>query len=298
MFQFLHLGAYGRVPRKGEPAWSCIAGITAEGARVPGARGHIPYPAEPDILFGISPVEAGREATARADAARDAKGRRLRKDGVALIAGVVSYPMEKQAVDAMIGNKDYYWFWQQTVVDWLQAVSGEHLRSVVEHCDERFYHLHFYCVPPLDEDDRLRLDLVHPGRRAKAEQAALGASKREQDRAYRQAMRSFQDRFYAEVSRDFGHARVGPRRARLARQERLLQRETEEERQRLREAAERQIAAAETKAREDAAERYGRRLAEIEASYHDEIARRCAAETEMARLREALSAAEHRNGMS
>ena len=33
--QFIHLGAYGRSPRKGAASWSCISGITAEGVRVP-----------------------------------------------------------------------------------------------------------------------------------------------------------------------------------------------------------------------------------------------------------------------
>ena len=290
MYQFLHLGAYGCAPRRGKPAWSCIAGITAEGARVPGARGHIRYPSDPIPLFGISPVEVGREAAARADGAVDVAGRRLRRDGVALIAGVVSYPMEKQAVDAMLGSSDYYQFWKHTVVEWLQAVFCEHLRSVVEHVDETFYHLHFYCVPPVDGDRRLRVDLVHPGRAAKAEAAARGASKPDQDRAYREGMRAFQDRFHAEVGRQFGHQRVGPRRRRLARQAHLLQRKAEDERRRLREEADREIAVAEAKARSDAHERYGRRLIQLEESYRDEIARRRAAEAELASLREALLA--------
>jgi hypothetical protein len=295
MYQFLHLGAYGRAPRKREPAWSCISGITAEGARVPGARGHIRYPAEPRLLFGISPIDAGREAAARADCAVDAAGRRLRMDGVALIAGVVSYPDEKEAVDAMIGNSDYYRLWKYTVVDWLEAGFGEHLRSVVEHVDERFYHLHFYCVPPLGADGRLRVDVIHPGRRAKAEAAALGACKRDQDRAYRQGMRAFQDRFHAEVSRDFGHQRVGPQRQRLARQEQLLQRKAEEERKRLREEADHELTVAQSKARAEAHDRYGRRMSELEACYRDEIGRRCAAEAEVALLREALLAAQISN---
>ena len=294
MFQFLHLGAYGRAPRRGEPAWSCISGIVAEGARLPAARGHIAHPAEPKLLFGVSPLEAGRDAADRADGAVDAAGRRLRRDGVALIAGVVSYPMEKQAVDAMIGSRDYYRFWQHAVLEWLQAVFGEYLRSVVEHVDERFYHLHFYVVPPLCADRRLRFDLVHPGRRAKAEAAALGASKREQDRAYRQGMRALQDRFHAEVGAGFGHQRFGPRRRRLARQEHLLQRAAEQERERLRARADREIAAAVAIARAEARERYAGRLEALEAGYRDEIARRCAAEAEAALLREALPAVPQR----
>src|SRR5665647_408046 len=92
-FQFIHLGGYGRSPRKGQPIWSCVAGITAEGARVPSASRHIRYRGEPKILHGASPLEAGRLATERADRAYDhgRRLRRLRRDGIALLAGVVSY---------------------------------------------------------------------------------------------------------------------------------------------------------------------------------------------------------------
>jgi len=62
MCQFLHLGTYGREPKKGALRWSCIVGVCAETARLPQACGHLPYRAEPNVLHGVSPVEAGRIA--------------------------------------------------------------------------------------------------------------------------------------------------------------------------------------------------------------------------------------------
>ena len=99
-YQFLHLGSYGRSPGSGQPRWSCVGGITAEGARTPCASNHIRYPAQPKIIYGVSPIEAGRLATKRADQARDEgkKLRRLRPNGICILAGVVSYPWDHQSL--------------------------------------------------------------------------------------------------------------------------------------------------------------------------------------------------------
>src|SRR5664279_1899444 len=107
--QFIHLGAYGRAPRKNAPRWSCISGITAEAARMPGACNHLRYRGEPLVLFGGSPLEAGRLATERADQAVDATGvRRLRCDSIALLAGVASYPIPRQLFYDMPAEGDAY----------------------------------------------------------------------------------------------------------------------------------------------------------------------------------------------
>jgi hypothetical protein len=49
-------------------------------------------------------------------------------------------------------------------------------------------HIHFYAVPTLLPDRRLNVNDIHPGRRMKAAAAEAGASKRDQDAAYRSAM--------------------------------------------------------------------------------------------------------------
>ena len=223
--QFNHLGGCGRSPRKNAPKWSCIAGITREGARIPGASNHIKYPSTPKLLYGCSPLEAGRLATERADQAYDhgRRPRRLRRDGIALLAGVASYPVPRQVVENDPGEKEVYLRWRKLTLAWLIQIFGVHLLSVVEHADENFLHLHYYVVPKLRPDGRLDLHEIHPGRRMKADAAAAGASKKDQDAAYRSAMARWQDDYWYEVSRHFGHGRYGPKRARVSRMQRKME---------------------------------------------------------------------------
>jgi hypothetical protein len=229
--QFHHLGGYGRSPRKNAPKWSCIAGITREGARIPGAANHIKYPSTPKLLYGCSPLEAGRLAAERADQAYDhgRRRRRLRCDGIALLAGVASYPVPRHVVENDPAEQATYRRWSKMTLDWAIEVFGEHLRSVVEHADENFLHLHYYVVPKLRPDGRLDLHEIHPGRRAKRDAAEVDACKKYQDAAYRSAMARWQDDYWYEVSRNFGHGRYGPKRARISRMQRLMEKRLEAE---------------------------------------------------------------------
>jgi hypothetical protein len=102
-------------------------------------------------------------------------------------------------------------------LDWLRAQFGTHLHSVVEHADEEFLHIHFYVVPQLQPNSRLNLRDIHPGERMKADAAEAGACKKFQDAAYRSGMSRWQDDYWSEVSRNFGHDRFGSRRARVSR---------------------------------------------------------------------------------
>jgi hypothetical protein len=228
--QCLHLNSIGRKPRRGEPRWSCISGVTAEGARAPHASRHIPFPAEPTVLHGISPIEAGRIAEERADQAFDATGtRRLRCDGIALLAGVVSYPIPRKSVDEDPCDQDVYRLWQNMTLAWLLTQFGDHLLSVVEHRDEAYYHIHFYVVPVLHSSNRLNVNKLHPGRYAKVVAEAEGADKKNCERSYRAGMRRWQDAYHGAVSSFFGHDRYGPRRARVGRREREMQQRMEAE---------------------------------------------------------------------
>jgi hypothetical protein len=228
--QFIHLGCYGRSPRKGEPRWSCISGVTAEGARVPGACNHLRYRGEALVIFGISPIEAGRLAIERADQARDAGVRnwRLRRDGVALLAGVVSYPIPRILVDTDPVDQDVYRLWCRQTLEWLQRGFGDHLKSVVEHRDENFYHLHFFIVPTLGPGNRLNVNQLHPGRYAKVVAAAEGADHKNAERSYRQGMRKWQDEFHRDVSAFFGHDRYGPRRMRVSNRQHKMEKQMAE----------------------------------------------------------------------
>ena len=64
--------------------------IAAEAMREPDACPHVAQPLPPQVLHGCTPAEAAKLAHDWADSSQDAKGRKLRADGLALAAGVVS----------------------------------------------------------------------------------------------------------------------------------------------------------------------------------------------------------------
>ena len=216
--QFLHLGCYGEKPRSGADGWSCIGGIIAEAARVAGNFRHIKNPAPPNLVYGQDPHEVGAAAMLLATQARDKKGRRLRRDGVTLIAGVVTYPMPRADLAGSVVEKDIYELWKNKTIDWLVSASGIEVRSILEHTDEEYLNLHFFALPTLTADLRLDFDAVHPGRKARDAAAARGASPAGIQAAYQGAMVDWQDRFHRDVSAFFGHQRFGPRRQRVTRE--------------------------------------------------------------------------------
>jgi hypothetical protein len=232
--QYLSVVGCGRSPGKHKPKWSCIAGITSEGARLPGACNHVQDRREARTIFGISPVEAGKMAVERAGQAFDhgKKRRRLRRDGWALLAGVVSYPEPRSVVESDPAAQQIYSRWLAMTLLFLKECFGEHLRSVVEHTDENYLHLHFYVVPELLLDSRLDLHEIHPGLRMKWDAKEANACKKFQDAAYRSGLSRWQDDYWWAVSRHFGHRRYGPKRTRVIRAQRLMQRRMEEERRR------------------------------------------------------------------
>jgi hypothetical protein len=130
---------------------------------------------------------------------------------------------DREALD----EADLYTAWRAETLTWLHRHFGQTLGSVVEHADEDFLHLHAYAVPVLGPGGHLLLEAVHPGRAALKKAEATGADKAEQRSAYKDAMRLLQDDFYAAVSSRYGHARAGPRRARLEGTEYLLRRDAE-----------------------------------------------------------------------
>lgn len=297
-YQFACLLAYGRSPRKGEPSYSCINGVTREGARAPGATPHIRECGEPHLLYGISPIEAGGIAIERANQARDhgERPRRLRRDGKALVAGVFSYPAPRRVLENDRGEMDTYLRWRDMTLAFLIQQHGDHLQSVVEHDDETYMHIHFYVLPQLRSDRRLDMPAIHPGLRMKYDAAEAGASKKDQDAAYRSGLSIWQDAYWWSVSRFFGHERFGPRRTRVSRQQRLMERQIEEEQVRRRIALDAERARLLTDARQRAWEEHGRAhtmLRNACISLKDRVkaerAARRVAEVEVERLRARLS---------
>ena len=182
---------------------------------------------------------------------------------------------------------------------WLRQQFGYHLKSVVEHRDERYRHLHFYVVPDLRDDGRLDINQIHPGRRAKAAAAAAGADHIHQERAYRQGMRQWQDVFHRDVSEFFRHERYGPRRQRVSRLQWKMEQAMAAERLRMLDKVKRDSIEVENAASRRGWETYAapyrtlQQNAAILAERHGaEVNRRRAAEAECAALRERLAALE------
>ena len=213
-YQFIHIEGYARKGsrqvRKGKGGRATelrklsAAEVAAEAEREPGSCPHVAQPMKPGLLHGCSPSEAVRRAEEWGGKAKDAQGRKLRSDGLCMLGGVVSLPRDQE--------QDWPRF-REAVVHELRKQYGKRLLSVVEHLDEEHPHLHFYAVP-LDGE---RFEVLHPGRMAAAEKAKQGAIKGAQNRAYKTAMRAYQDDFSNAVGARFGLTRLGPGGQRLSR---------------------------------------------------------------------------------
>ncbi|MGB3424561.1 MAG: plasmid recombination protein [Castellaniella sp.] len=202
-YQFIHVECYAREGSKqGKGKWS-IRDILAEANREPGNYYHVQNAQKPNIIMG-SIQEVEKSANDWADNTKDTRGRKLRKDGLCMMAGVISLPREQE--------KDWPKL-RDDSVKWLKEKYGERLKAVVEHQDETHPHIHFYIVPNQGE----RFDDIHDGKKAAANAKAQGKKKGEQNKEYCEAMRLWQDNFSAKVASKYGLARLGPGRRRLTR---------------------------------------------------------------------------------
>lgn len=202
-YQFIHVESYARKAGKGKAGGLSVRDVVAEAGREAGNCPHVDQPQPPAVLFGsLDQVE--HEVNTWADSMTDTKGRKLRADGLCLLAGVISLPREEE--------KHWNRF-RKGAMEYLQQTYGERLKAVVEHQDEAHPHLHFYVVPKLGE----RFETIHQGKAAAARARADGEAKGEQNRAYKEAMRAYQDDFSKKVGQPFGLTRLGPGRRRLSR---------------------------------------------------------------------------------
>ncbi len=201
MYQFAHIESYARRASKGRSARH----IASEAERDPDYCTHVETPQPPIRVWGCSPSEAVERAEAWGEQAKDAMGRKLRSDAPVLLAGVISYPR----------HGDSWGDFKASAVEWLQREYGDNLVSVIEHQDEEHPHLHFYAVPKPGQ----QFNDLHQGRAAAAKSKKAGESKPQQQAAHTKAMREWQDRVYAGLGRQFGLARLGPRRRRRTRAE-------------------------------------------------------------------------------
>ncbi|APE97090.1 plasmid recombination protein [Pseudomonas putida] len=206
-FQFIHIESYARTAAKGKTGNHSVSSIVAEARRDAGHSPHVESPQSPLYLQGASLDVLEATCEAYAATITDTKGRKMRRDGLCLLAGVVSAPDDFTEAQWSTLSCD--------TLNWLKKRFEDRLRTTVAHLDESHDHLHFFIVPR----DGERFDEVHPGKAAARRAKTQGLAKGDQNKAYIAAMRAFQDDFFEEVGARNGLARIGPGRRRLTRAE-------------------------------------------------------------------------------
>lgn len=224
-YQFIHVETYARTPAKNSKTRASAAAVFAEARREAGYCDHVASPRPPVRVYGQPLDRTETEVAALAAAARDKRGRPLRKDAPVLIAGVASYPTASaDLIKAAPDERERYKKWKDATLQFLKNEYGDSLKTVILHVDEKYPHLHFYVVPELKPDLSLNVGDLHRGKRAQ-----LAAPEALRMKAYKTAMREFQDDYQAVVGQACGLTRRGPGRRRLTREAWLAEKQQAEE---------------------------------------------------------------------
>ena len=222
-FQFVHMQTYSRKPSKAGVGTSFVFG---EAQRRPECCTHVEVPGEPVTVYGMDVAAIELEHDTAVEAARsvNVKGqaRKLRQDQHTLLTVIASHPVAPDQVrddpSVALEVQD----WENRTIAWLKEAYGDELRGVIRHDDEGHIHLHAYVIPG---DPGMSARALHPGVQAKkafmASEAAVGlpelTANRLGDKAYKAAMREWQDSYWRDVGLVCGLTRIGPGRRRLSR---------------------------------------------------------------------------------
>lgn len=216
-YQFIHIEDYSRTIAKKkkndgkekynkETKGRSVRDIIAEAKREEGNCPHVENPTEPILLYGKILDEVERLVYEYHDKTKlkdkNGKEKKLRSDANILLAGVVSLNKD---------NADIWDDYKNDAIAYLSNKYGKKLVSVIEHTDEANPHFHFYVI----QDPGKRFDLIHDGKKALFENK--DKIKHEQNIAYLNAMRDFQEDFFKVVSSNYGLSKDGPKRARMSR---------------------------------------------------------------------------------
>lgn len=219
-FQFIHMDAYAR---KADKKGRSIEWILAEAAREPEACVHIETPAPPVLVYGCSIAELKREHDAAVAVAKEVAGKRIRSiriDQKTLMTFVASHPLRSEEADSHPDKLKEYEAWERDTLEWLAARYGDEFKTAVRHVDEAHLHIHAYVLPK-----NLRATDLHPGTSAKRLEMRKCAERGDEpkaankrgDKAYRDAMKAFQNDYQDKVGARHGLARLGAGRRRLTR---------------------------------------------------------------------------------
>ena len=212
-YQFFHLETYAIKPKKGTLRPSAEA-VARECQRAEQSFPHIKNPKEPEVLYGIQPLDALAQTRELIKDCKDTLNRKLRADSQVISMGIAGVKIE---------NSDLAWEsdnikrWLQDTTDFLKNRFGDSFVSLVKHSDEKYCHVHICIIPKLDENGRLDLNSFHPG--LAAQRLSKAKTKSAKDHAYKDAMRTLQDEYFQAVGLKNGQLRYGPKRRRLTRTE-------------------------------------------------------------------------------
>lgn len=216
-FQFIHLETYSRKTNKKGVGTDFVFD---EVSRVNGACSHVKNPQKPNLVYGMPVDELRSLHDSRASAAKmtNSKGqtRGIRKDQKTLLTIVLSHPGDDIKPGDCVASVEE---WRERSIQWLKEKYGEKLKTVVEHTDESHPHLHAYILP---DDEQMLANRLHPGEAAKSQVVSRGCGiekNREGDKAYRNAMREWQNDYFNEVGLACGLNRLGAGKRRLSRAE-------------------------------------------------------------------------------
>lgn len=217
-YQFIHIEDYGiniskkrsnngtSEKYKKETKGRSVSQIISEAKRDNGFCSHVEKPEEPIILYGKSLDEVEKLAMEYHSKTKiidkNGKEKKLRSDANVLLAGVISLNRE---------NMEIWEDYKNDSIAYLKNKYGKKLISVIEHTDEEHPHIHFYCI----QDIGKKFDLIHDGKKALYENK--DKKKHDQNIAYLNAMRDFQEDFFKVVSSNYGLSKDGPKRARMSR---------------------------------------------------------------------------------
>lgn len=226
-FQFAHIESYSRSGGRGGK--HTVADIITEARRDPAACLHVESPRPPVHVYGCGLDDLEQRHDALVETAREmlanGKQRALRKDTGSLFTCVLSHPATPDECRSDPETKAAVEAWAKDSVLWLRRdleARGGVLETVILHTDESHVHLHAYGLHSSGHADRL-----HPGKTAKKEAVAAAqdaghdrkAANAMGDKAYVEAMRTWQDSYSHDVGLPHGLTRLGPARRRLSRAE-------------------------------------------------------------------------------
>lgn len=212
-YQFLHMETYADKPQKSSNRPSAEA-VARECGRADHSHPHIQAPQQPELLYGVEPLEALNNVRELVKNCKDPLGRKIRSDAQIISFGVASIKVESTPEN---WNLPEVKTWLKDTENYLKKRFGDSFVSLVRHSEEKFCHIHFCIIPRLNEQGVIDLDSFHPG--LAAQRATKSNTKSVKDHAYKQAMRELQDEYFAEVGLKNGQLRYGPRRRRLTRNE-------------------------------------------------------------------------------